>query len=212
MKTLADALAECQHIGTPRFRAYMGFLIPAETEFDQGHYGDYDHVRTECVPGDNGGRTRYGIDQSSHPHIDVGSLSLLDALVIYFNHDWTPIQAERWPAGYGETLCDIHINGGNGSLMLQQALNALGEHLVEDGFLGPLSLAAMIKHGEDGVLAFIDRRDRWYISLAATHPNDRQFLAGWENRDVALRAWLDRNVGLRNHLNLSPSGPSKVLA
>lgn len=201
---LDQAFTQAGPVGTPRFLAFMKFVIPSEIEFQQGHYGDYAFVRTEDVQGDDGGRTRYGIDQASHPRINIDTLSLKYALAIYYTQDWYGIGAENDPPGYGEFLADVHINGGNGPRMIQQALNTLpGISLHVDGFLGPMSQTAMIFAGEAGVKACLARRDEYYKYLAATVPHDRQFLAGWLNRDEALENWLQRNESLSVHLGLA---------
>ncbi|MDB6138197.1 MAG: hypothetical protein JWO94_1269 [Verrucomicrobiaceae bacterium] len=204
MKTLTQALAECGLVGAQRFRNYCTFLLPSETAFESGHFGDWDHVRTEEVKGDNGGRTRYGIDQRSHPTVDVGGLTMGAALQIYLNGDWNLVAAAYMPPGYGEILCDIHVNGGNGGLMVQQALNGLGAAppLVEDGHVGPKTKAAMLIYGRPGLKAFLARRDAYFHYLAEHHADDRQFLTGWLNRDAALADWLEHNQNLRLHLGL----------
>ena len=212
MTTLAQALTACDSIGTQRFRDYLAFLIPAEVAFQHGHYGDYDFVLTECVPGDTGGRTRYGIDQASHPSINVGALSLADAANLYNREVWAPVDAEHLPYGYGEGLADVRVNGGNGPVFLQQGLNDLGAGLVVDGHLGPKSRAAMLKYGSEGVHAFLNHRDAYFRYLAANHPNDRQFLAGWLDRDEALAGWLEHNNNLRLHLALASPTPSQAIA
>jgi lysozyme family protein len=200
MKTLDTAIDEAVTTsidGTPsvdglqisrHFLDYMRFALPAETEFAIGHYGDYDHVRTENVANDAGGLTKFGVDQTSHPGVDIANLTLKQALVIYYKGDWTRSGAETMPPGYGPVLCDIHVNGGNGPVMLQEALNTLGAGLHVDGQLGHASHAAMVKYGDAGVRAFIARRDVRYDYLG--EHGKAKFLQGWLDRDRNLLAAL----------------------
>ena len=203
MKTLAQCLAETAYNYRPRFLTFMSFVMAAECEFDHGFQDDYDHVRTENVPGDNGGRTKYGIDQASHPRIDIANLTMNDAVGLYLTEDWIPGNCDAYPAGYGEFLCDVRLNGGHGPQMVQQGLNTLGAGLLVDGWLGSHSVAAMLHYGDAGVTASLARRDAFYQYLADNHPNDMQFLNGWENRDAALAAWLKRNQALAAHLAIT---------
>ena len=203
MSTLAQALAQTSYTSYPRFLAFMAFVLPAECEFEPGHADDYDHVRMENVPGDTGGRTKDGIDQASHPDLDIAALTLDQAVFYYFQYDWIAGACASFPLGYGEFLCDVRINGGHGPQMVQQALNTLGANLVVDGWLGDHSKAAMRQYGDAGIKACLAQRDAYYEYLAEHHPNDRQFLDGWENRDQALASWIARNEALAAHLALS---------
>ncbi len=59
----------------------------------------------------------------------------------------------------------------------------------------------MYYYGQKGVQALLARRDQFYRYLAQTHPNDRQFLAGWLNRDQALKGWTQHLTDLAAHLD-----------
>lgn len=167
---------------TNRFLRYFDWLMPRECHFKKGHWGDMDYVTWEDVTGDAGGLTKYGIDQRSHPKTDIKALTLEQAREIYWLEYWAPSAAEVMPEGYGEVLCDIRVNGGNGPLMLQQALNQHGAGLTEDGRIGPKTLAAMQEHGEDGLAGLIQIRQARYERLARK-PALKKFLAGWTNRN-----------------------------
>src|SRR3954469_21716386 len=72
------------------FLRAIDFILPHETEFVRGHWGDYSDekfVRTENVAGDGGGATRYGIDSRSHPGIYIPSLTRSEAIAIYWK-EW----------------------------------------------------------------------------------------------------------------------------
>ena len=204
MKTLEQALAATPYTAQwSRFIDFMRFVLPAECVFDARHPDDYDWVEMEDVKGDSGGRTKYGIDQASHPTCNIAALTLDAALNLYLHEDWIAGGCCYLPQGYGEFVCDVRINGGHGPQMVQEGLNTLGAGLLVDGWLGAKSTAAMHQYGDAGVSASIARRDAFYQYLADNHPNDRQFLNGWENRDAALAAWLKRNQALASHLAIT---------
>lgn len=176
-------------MSTQRFQKALKFVLDHETVFKKGHWGDYDYVATENVPGDPGGTTRFGIDQRSHPNTNISKLTLEQATEIYWREYWLPTMADSFPAGYGEVLFDIKVNGGDGPRMLQRALNTLGADLTVDGKLGPLSVAAMQKYGKRGLEAFLDKRQERY-DILARKPSLKKFHAGWTNRNNDLRKFV----------------------
>lgn len=165
-----------------RFLKAVDFVLDHETVFEKGHWGDYDHVLTENVKNDPGGKTRLGIDQRSHPKIDIDSLTKQDAIDIYYNDYWTKSKAEQMPDGYGEVLFDIRVNGGDGPRMLQNALNEGGADLAVDGILGPKSVTEIKKQGKKGLKRFLQKRQQRYTTLAR-QIYLRKFLDGWTNRN-----------------------------
>ena len=70
------------------FRRALKFTLPWECVFAAGHDGDYDYVLAEDVDGDPGGTTKFGIDQASHPSIQVEYLNLPRAMEIYWKREW----------------------------------------------------------------------------------------------------------------------------
>jgi lysozyme family protein len=177
---------------TPRFLKFVNeFVFPHECEFTRGHHGDMNHVRWEDVEGDGGGVTKYGIDQRSHPDIDIKNLTEEQAREIYWLKYWLAAEADAMPPGWGEVLADIRINGGNGPMMAQRAINALGRipPLALDGKIGPVSIEAMKQAGPEGLKRLLWFRDSRYRTLASK-PGQIRFLQGWLNRDNDLRAYL----------------------
>lgn len=172
-----------------RFLTALKFVLAHETVFAKGHAGDYAHAVWEQVSGDAGGVTKFGIDQRSHPTVDIKGLTMDMATQIYWLEYWVPCGAEHMPAGYGEVLFDIRVNGGDGPRLLQRGLNALGAGLTVDGSLGPFTLAAMTKYGEAGLRAFIGQRQARFETLAQK-PGQGRFLAGWTARNADLARWL----------------------
>lgn len=188
-----EALAEAGvALYPPAFQTAIRFILEHETEFTKGHYGDYNHVRTEDVPGDNGSTTRYGIDKTSHPRVDVAGLTLNDAIDIYW-HEFQQHQCDKLPDKLAIAAFDVWVNGGHANEWLQAAFNAnRGDQpeLAEDGNLGPVSLAALAGCDQDAVLNdFCNYREQRFRRLAE-RPSLAQFKAGWLQRSTDLRALL----------------------
>src|SRR6266487_3977119 len=93
-------------MSTPRFDAFIPFIIEWETEYNKDG-----SVRTEHDPDDTGGTTRFGIDQRSHPGLDIDNLTLGDAKEIYFD-EWTKEKIEGFPANLGEVYFNACVNAG----------------------------------------------------------------------------------------------------
>lgn len=177
-------------VGTPRFQNATWFVLDHETEFHDGHEGDYsseDFVRTEHDPADPGGTTRYGIDKSSQPKVDIENLTFDGAVDIYWQKYWrigdTPMDA--LPPGIGEVMYDIHVNGGNAVEMAQRAAGFAGQKLTVDGNLGSETLAAVAAGGRRALVLLLWLRDQRYRRIA--HGSLAKFLEGWinRNRDLA---------------------------
>ena len=174
---------------TPRFEKAVQFVLDHETVFKpRSKWGDYAYATWEQDPDDPGGLTKFGIDQRSHPSADIKALTLEQAKQIYFLEDWLPTGAEHMPPGYGEVLFDIHLHGGNGPQMLQQALNVLlpeDRQLSVDSIIGVQTLQAMHDEGKAGLVEFLHTRDNRYRELAQK-PKLAKFLDGWlaRNRDL----------------------------
>jgi lysozyme family protein len=181
-------------MSTARFdRYFRDFYLPHETVFARGHSGDYAYARSENVDGDAGGLTKFGIDQRSHPKVDIERLTLDQAERITFLEDWCGVCAEQLPAGWGEALTDIKVNGGHGAVMAQEALNSIlppAEQLTVDGVIGLHTHAAMEQEGKAGLLALLACRESYYRELAKRKPSNAKFLEGWLNRNNDLRAFV----------------------
>ncbi len=176
------------------FEKAIAFVLPHETEFERGHYGDYAHARTENVPGDGGGLTKFGIDQRSHPHTNITGLTKDDAVKIYRESYWDKHNLDSFPDPINIALFDIFVNGGHPIEWLQRAINDLpdsSEKLTEDGNAGPKTMAAVVALTKDQIKtatgSILDQRANRFKRLAEK-PQLAQFLNGWLARNNDLRA------------------------
>lgn len=164
---------------TPRFLAFMPFILKWETE-----YNSDGSVKVERDPDDPGGTTKYGIDQRSHPTVDIPNLTEAGARRIYFDDYWTKIHADSLPEPVGEVCMNIGVNAGKGraAKWLQQALG-----VTADGVIGPKTIDAANAVALPTALAkdLCDRLMQHYRDIAKGPL--AKYLGGWTNRTNDLR-------------------------
>jgi len=142
----------------------------------------------ENDPDDPGGATKFGIDQRSHPNVDIRNLTIDGAKAIYLASYWNKIRADEMPPKVGEIMMDIAVNNGSGRAVkwLQEIVG-----VDADGALGPLTIAAAnASDGDKTAQRLLDRRTEFYHSIAKGKM--AKFLTGWLNRNNDLR----RTLGL----------------
>lgn len=170
------------------------FTFPHECAYAPGHYGDLAFVVSENVPGDAGGITKWGIDQSSHPDINIANLSQADAESIYLSEYQAILWEDRtaaldsfpYPASYAFFDCREVCGLTAAWKCLQRALA-----LDPDGISGPLTKAATVKAPASTLTStMIDEREAYHRLIAHRNPEDAQFLQGWLNRCSDLRNFL----------------------
>lgn len=137
----------------------------------------------ENVDGDRGGATKYGIDQRSHPDVDIRNLTEEKAKEIYRKDYWGKIKGGLLPEKVAMVVMDIAVNNGTGraSKWLQELVG-----VVVDGVIGPKTVNAT-NEADSLVLTekLLDRREAFYRSIA--RGSQAKFLKGWLNRNNALR-------------------------
>jgi len=170
-------------IDNPRFLRVLAFVLKWETVFDRKG-----QPVAENDPDDAGGLTKFGIDQRSHPNVDIRSLTKGLAAAIYHREYWLPVRAHELPIPVGEVVFDIAVNNGNARAVkwLQQILG-----VKVDGFIGPKTLAAA-RTANPSVLSskLLARRAVFYRSIA--RGAKAKFLKGWLNRNVALSEFVEK--------------------
>jgi lysozyme family protein len=161
-------------IDHPRFRRAMVFVLKWETVYDRKG-----NPIAENDPDDPGGLTKFGIDQRSHPNVNIRSLTEQTAAGIYHRDYWLPARAHELPIPVGEVAFDIAVNNGKSRAVrwLQEILG-----VKTDGFIGPVTLAAAQKADAQALASkLIARRASFYRSIAKA--NKAKFLKGWLNRN-----------------------------
>lgn len=150
-------------------------------------------IEDENVPGDRGGDTRCGVDQTdfnvwlarnNSPQRSVFTASAKDIADCYYGNHWRPMGCDGYDQRVAVVLFDTSVNEGNGGAVecLQHALG-----VTVDGVLGNGTLAAEHQfstlHGALAMAtAILDRRRERYHAIVAARPTDAEFLADWLRR------------------------------
>lgn len=174
-------------IGSSRFSVCIDFVLQHETEYHADG-----SVRVEHDPKDPGGTTKYGIDQRSHPNVDVENLTLEEAKQIYFDGEWTKCRCGELHAPWDLALFDAAVNVGQSRavLWLQESVDAF-----PDGHIGPQTIAKTNAATSDQFETFISKRRDYYTKEVATSLRLR-YLKGWLARVDDVRAASKINEGM----------------
>lgn len=161
------------------FQRGLLFVLAHENEY----YPD-GTVKTEHDPKDAGGTTKWGIDQASHPLLDIENLTLKEAVDSYHGDEWKRARGDDLPEALAICHFDGVVNIGMipSAKMLQAAVGA-----VVDGNVGPGTMkAASVGNPLHAALVMLDRRKAYYTRL-------RQFPRygkGWHARVEDLRQFI----------------------
>jgi lysozyme family protein len=146
----------------------------------------------ENDPADAGGATKFGIDQRSHPGVDIRSLTRCQAERIHLG-EFLASAASKLPAPLSFVFFDFAMNAGESASA--RALQRAISHSPADGRIGPLTLGTL--HGflsQPGSAAlllarFSDKRELHYKNLAFCTPRLTRFLRGWLRRTLIVHNW-----------------------
>lgn len=159
-----------------RFGVCIKFVLDHETEYDGAG-----NARCEHDPNDPGGDTKYGIDQRSHPRVQVCDLTLEQAEQIYHDGEWTRCRCDELSAPWDLAVFDAAVNVGPAWAVpaLQRAVG-----VTPDGFIGPQTIAA-VNAAPSGCEGYLVAREDYYRSLKFSLR--QRYLKGWLNRVADLR-------------------------
>jgi len=143
---------------------------------------EWEGTAYENDPDDPGGATKFGIDQRSHPNVDIRHLTEAKAKDIYRKDYWRKIKGGDLPEPLNVVVMDIAVNNGSGraAKWLQELVGT-----TPDGVIGPITVAASQRTGPMDVISLLDRREDFYRAIAKGRM--AKFLKGWLNRNNALR-------------------------
>lgn len=142
-----------------RFDTFYPFLVKWEAVRDKKG-----RIIVENDPDDPGGATFLGIDQRSHPQVNVYKLTEADARGIY-RSEWEARGIDTMAAKLGEVYFNCCVNCGVGR-------------------------ARKILANNHTASTFLDAQDAFYRALANSRPSLSKFLRGWLNRTADLRKFL----------------------
>lgn len=150
------------------FDEYFQFLLKWEGEVYENNAND------------PGGPTKFGIDQRSHPRVNIRRLTKEQAKNIYAADYWNAIAGDQLPQPLCYAVMDCAVNCGRTQAVkwLQRALG-----VSDDGRLGPVTLAAAKKaNAFTAARTVLQKRHDHYVILAKK-PQFKTFLKGWLNRN-----------------------------
>lgn len=143
-------------------------------------------------PTDRGGETKYGISKRAYPNLNIRSLSLNDAKLIYFNDYWKTSGADQMlKYELALELFDTGVNMGPGMsrTFLQQALNLMNRNgkdfpdLLVDGDIGKLTITAYRKVSDVILLKVLNGLQfSRYVWICQERPDQERFFNGWMKR------------------------------
>jgi lysozyme family protein len=135
---------------------------------------------------DAGGETKFGISKRSYPHLDIKNLTQDQARQIYFCDFWMKAKCEQIDNDDIATkFFDLIVHTGTPQAvkLIQRALRAAGEQIVEDSIIGPITLAAINKVDPTDLLAALKSESAGYYRLIAqANPSQQKFINGWLRR------------------------------
>lgn len=146
----------------------------------EGHWSDH--------PQDKGGKTKFGISSTSHPGVDLDSLTLEQARQIYYDNYWSRFGIYRLASkpDVAIKVMDMAVNmGGRKAIMiLQRALRSCGhKNVADDGVLGDETTRAFEMADEACLLVGLRSESAgYYRGIVGMAPNQAIFLKGWLNR------------------------------
>jgi lysozyme family protein len=122
--------------------------------------------------------TKFGISAKAYPLVDIDSLTLGEAQIIYLRDYWQRLNCDSMPAPVDALLFDAAVNHGpaNAVRILQRALE-----VADDGDFGPITTAALehARHEPAKLVGrFIAHRLLFWASLSIFDSQGR----GWTRR------------------------------
>jgi hypothetical protein len=171
------------------FEKALKFVLEHETVYAKGHYGDMNFAIVENEEGDSGGRTKFGLDSASHPELNLDTLTVEEAGIVYKRCYWERAHCPEMAWPLSQIQFDGAVNTGVGQQMkfLQRAVG-----VNADGAWGPNTKRAMMETiNEIGLKALsifvCDQKETFYRNLVEKKPHLGRFLKGWLNRLNDLR-------------------------
>lgn len=134
---------------------------------------------------DEGGLTKFGISTKAYPDLDIRGLTKEQAIDIYRRDYWEPQLCglmEDWLAivVFGTSVI---MGVWKAAMLVQQSINMCGGSLVEDGDIGPKTIAAVKQMDQTKLGMYVlAERLKFCTRLCRKKPSQKRFLSGWVNR------------------------------
>jgi len=141
------------------------------------------------VPGDAGGRTKWGVSQRAYPDLDIERLDRATARSLFEADYWARVRADDLPEEIRWDVVDFAFNAGVGvaARTLQRSVNlclqahSRHDYLKLDGQIGPITLFHVDDYPPDRLRrVFRAYRVAYYLTLA--EQGKSKFIHGWLRR------------------------------
>jgi lysozyme family protein len=167
---------------------------------------DYAFIKTLGAEGgysddesDRGGKTNFGITEAVFKDAlnrmvisgvsDIKDLTVAQAKAIYKTDYWHKIRlGEIRNQEIAAEIFDTAVNMGRSASIkiVQESLNFLGEKLVVDGIIGPITIGTVNKWAQRDVRALFmclnGFQFRRYADIIKNNPEQSKFARGWSKR------------------------------
>ena len=137
-------------------------------------------------PDDKGGHTKYGISQNAYPGLDIGTLTMDDAIELYYRDYWLAANCSRLPSDLAIALFDSRVNHRpkTAGKLLQRTINQVSRTKVStDGIVGSQTITAAQTIATDKIdealVQFFSFRAQLYTDIVASNSSQARFLRGW---------------------------------
>jgi len=127
-------------------------------------------------PRDPGGETKYGISKRAYPGVNIATLTLDQAKVIYKRDYWDRARCSELPHQVAFQVFDTAVNSGIGQSIrfLQRAVG-----VADDGQVGPLTINAVRRMDAEAVAARFNGHRLEFMTKLSTWD---VFGKGWARR------------------------------
>lgn len=175
-------------------------------------------------PDDPGGATKYGVtigtmralgrDKNADGKVDIADVAALtktDARDIFVEYYFYKPKINELPDMLHASVFDMQVNSGSNAIkILQRLVTQMGFGCVDDGIIGPATLAAVRNAAKAAPLhlsdAYAIARRNFYYALGDARPASRKYA---RRRDGGKGGWITRAEGFmaaRYHLTEAEHG------
>ena len=141
-----------------------------------------------CIAEDAGGETKFGVAKNANPDLNIKTLTLRQAMEVYYNRYWTPLGCENFDETLAISLFDAGVNHGIGwaAKTLQRAVGT-----TPDGQIGKITIGkAKTFNTAELCDIILKSREDLFRSIVSRKPEQVKFLKGWLNRIADIKAYL----------------------
>lgn len=155
------------------------------------------------APADRGGLTRFGLTAKWHPELVAKGFFKTnrdEALAIaeeVYSAEYIPhldlSKINRTAVAVAILSFAVVEGAGRAVLILQQVLASLGFPLVQDGSVGPKTIAAI--NAADSlqlVMGLVKAQRSYFQRIVANDASQSKWLSGWNNRAIAILTYSQR--------------------